>query len=516
MKRLFSRFRNRLVRAEEVMNQIRAVTERLEVDKGTAERELNRQFRDLKECIVEIAAQHAKAATVTGDFAADARVSLDSLQLATQEAAIRLSSFQEFQLDCTESLNDVLRDMRQLRNTIELGAPMPARRRVRVHFLFQVPETWTTWKSVWEACEKSPEIDASIVLLPFLHGSAVDPARARRFLADQQLPFVDASVYDMGRELPDVVFFQNPYDSTRPPEWSAVRFADRGIRIAYIPYGLDVGGGEANLRWQFDLDVQRRAWRIFVRSEQHRRMYGLHCESGSRHVLVTGHPKLDSIATHNGAAAPIAGNERRVILWCPHFSVEAGGWSTFEAISQPILAYFEAAPEGISLLIRPHPLFFGRMEEVSGVGRSTGESFRRRVERAAYVEMDESEQYIAAFERSDALMADAGSFLLEYLPTGKPILYLDNPDGPGLNESADFVQSYYQASNFEGVKRFIDMVHRGEDPRRGERLARVGALLHRTDGLVGAHIASHIAEQLAQDSPSRSSGLGADAKGAHA
>jgi hypothetical protein len=516
VRSFFSRLRNRLFRAEEVLNQIHAVTERLDEEKSAAEKELDRHFRSHKECIVEIASQHAQMATVMGNFAADATARLNSLQSATQEVATRLSLFEEIHHDCTESLEEVRRDLRQLKKDLELGARMPARRRVRVLFLFQVPETWTTWKSVWEACEKAPEIDASIVLLPFLHGSAGDPARARRFLADHQLPFVDASVYDVGRELPDVVFFQNPYDSTRPPEWSAARFADRGIRIAYIPYGLDVGGGESNLRWQFDLDVQRRAWRIFVRSEQHRRMYGLHCESGSRHVVVTGHPKLDSIATHRGAREPIAGNGRRVILWCPHFSIEAGGWSTFEAISQPILAYFEAEPEGVSLLIRPHPLFFGRMQEVAGVGDQPGETFRRRVERAAYIELDESEQYAAAFERSAALMADAGSFLLEYLPTGKPILYLENPAGPGLNESADFVQSYYQASDFEGVKRFLDMVRREEDPRREERLARVGALLHRTDGLVGAHIASHIAEQLAQDSPSRSHDLGVDTEGAHA
>lgn len=231
--------------------------------------------------------------------------------------------------------------------------------------------------------------------------------------------------------------------------------------------------------------------------------------------MVTGHPKMDSISTQEGAHAPIIGNGRRVILWCPHFSIEAGGWSTFEVLSQPILAYFEAEPEGLSLLIRPHPLFFGRMQEITGVGDQTGETFRRRVERAAYIELDESEQYVAAFDRSAALMADAGSFLLEYLPTGKPILYLENPAGPGLNESADFVQSYYQASDFEGVKRFLDMVRREADPRREERLARVDALLHRTDGLVGAHIASHIAEQLAQDSPSRSHALGADTEGEH-
>ena len=85
-------------------------------------------------------------------------------------------------------------------------------------------------------------------------------------------------------------------------------------------------------------------------------------------------------------------------------------------------------------------------------------------------------------------MADAGSFLLEYLPTTKPILYLKDPDGPGLNKSGAFTSQYYRAGNFDEIRRFISMVTEGEDPGREERLRLVSEELVRIDGQIGKSI----------------------------
>ncbi len=365
---------------------------------------------------------------------------------------------------------------------------------LRIHFFFQMPEVWTTWESVWAACCAHPDIEATLVLLPFHHDSKVDETRARKFLVERGIRFVDCSIYDVAAQAPDIAFVQNPYDSTRPESFAMEHLIEASIRVVYIPYGLDIGGGEDNLRWQYDLNVQRGAWRIFVRSEAHARMYGLYCKSGNEHVRVTGHPKIDKIVALRDRDSENRGGatqERdKIILWCPHFSVEHGGWSTFGRFADGILSYFENQPKGCRLLVRPHPLFFGRMRQIES--EEAVLALMARFNQPPYIQMDEQGQYEDAFTQSDALMTDAGSFLLEYLPTMKPILYLDNPEGPGLNESASFVDHYYRAREFEDVLAYLEMIRNGDDPRREQRASMIESQLFSADGRAGTRIVDEI------------------------
>jgi hypothetical protein len=373
---------------------------------------------------------------------------------------------------------------------------------VKIDFLFQLPDVWTSWTSIWESCKGDERVRARLILVPFLHDSQSDPNRSRRFLADQGYSFLDWSAYDLDRDGPDVVFLQNPYDSTRPPALSTEEFEIRGIRIAYVPYGLEVGGGDENIRWQYDLEVQRKAWRIFARSPQHKRMFGLHCGAGNEHVVITGHPKFDQIIEPQhaplSAATRDAAQGRRVVLWCPHFTVGGTGWSTYERYSSELLSLFENRSD-VTLLVRPHPLLFGRMREMGLLSEAGELALRRRLASPPNILLDESGSYLSAFAASDALMTDAGSFLLEYLPTTRPILYLENPDGPGLNESGSFASRYYRAHDFEDVRRFVQMVADGEDPGREERLRLIREELFRTDGQIGRSIKDHVVEAIASE-----------------
>ncbi len=453
----------------------------------------------------ELAALQVNLVNLHHDLAAQQAATLQAVQQATTLQAVqRAQAALETHLvgmgTGLEAVNGRLARMERWRVESPVAAAQhhgSARQPVHVHFFFQVPQIWSTWESVWRACTDSPDIEATLVLLPFLHASAGDPSRARRFLAERHIPFVDWSAYRLNEEQPDLVFLQNPYDSTRPPELAVECLLAHGVRIAYIPYGLDVGGGQDNLRWQYDLAVQRHAWRVFVRSEEHRRMYALHCSAGNRRVVVTGHPKIDNIVTRCGPLKrpPPSDGARKTVLWCPHFSVEGGGWSTFMALHEAILGFFESRPPDLRLIVRPHPLFFGRLAEISADGGLTESRLRQRFRQPPWIDFDEAEDYGDVFLQSDALMTDAGSFLLEYLPTEKPILYLHNPDGPGLNESATFVDAYDRASEFAAVTDFLEKVRRGEDARREERLSRIQELLHRVDGTVGQHIVAHIAAQ---------------------
>ena len=67
--------------------------------------------------------------------------------------------------------------------------------------------------------------------------------------------------------------------------------------------------------------------------------------------------------------------------------------------------------------------------------------------------------YLDLFKISDALITDSGSFLAEYLPTGKPLLLLQSKKTVGYNEFGNkIIQSYYKASKWEDIEFFITKV----------------------------------------------------------
>ncbi|MHB8872546.1 MAG: methyltransferase domain-containing protein [Myxococcaceae bacterium] len=396
---------------------------------------------------------------------------------------------------------------------LESSVEPPRDDRVRIDFLFQLPEVWPSIASVWEACAADRRVRARLVLLPFLHDSHSSPLHGQHFLEAKGLAYIDGSAYDLDGDRPDVVFLQNPYDSTRPPNFATGELVRRGVRIAYVPYGLEIGGGEENLRYQYDLEVQRSAWRIFARSQRHRQMFARHCRAGDGHVVVTGHPKIDRIATSDKAAAGAelleAISGRRAILWTPHFSVGGTGWSTWERFGDGILREFEGRPD-LALIVRPHPLFFNRMRNLNLLNEASEKALRLRLARSGNIILDERSDYFPAFAASDALMADAGSFLMEYLPTGKPILYLENPQGPGLSEEGEITGSYYRGRRPEQLREFIDMVSCAKDPRREERLSRLDEFFHRFDGGIGRSIKDHVVEAFLAE-PAGAKGLSAPA-----
>ena len=277
---------------------------------------------------------------------------------------------------------------------------------IRVAFFFKLPEVWPSWQTVWEACQDDDRIDARLVLLPFIHDDPAQADRGRSFLVEHGFPFTDVTAYNLDDERPDVVFLQNPYDSTRPESGYGVdALVRRNIRIAYIPYGLEVGGGKANLDWQYNLNVQTNAWRVFVRSEKQRQMYGRYCIAGTAHVVVSGHPRTDRLAravdSPAAQAFTDAAGERPIVLWCPHLTVGGEGWSTYDKYVDWLLAKFAATPD-LVLLIRPHPLLFGRMK-VLGLLPPGGEAeLREKLTASPNILLDTGEDYLPAFAASDA------------------------------------------------------------------------------------------------------------------
>ncbi|MCA1923123.1 class I SAM-dependent methyltransferase, partial [Buttiauxella noackiae] len=189
-------------------------------------------------------------------------------------------------------------------------------------------------------------------------------------------------------------------------------------------------------------------------------------DKGNKHVHVTGHPKFDSLKLWQRDTP----NARKTLLWTPHFVEDnIKGWSTFNLYFETMI--FIAMNYPIDLIVRPHPLFIGRLEAFGGVGVEKFTQLIKYAKAFPNISLDFESSYNTSFYQADALLADAGSFLLEFLPTEKPILYLTHETCLGLNKSADFVsKNYYLAKAEKDIDDFVVMLLADEDPKKEKRL----------------------------------------------
>jgi SAM-dependent methyltransferase len=355
--------------------------------------------------------------------------------------------------------------------------------KIRIVFLVVTPEIWPSIQPVWELATKDDRFYVSVVVLKSANPdmALMSFSKAQRMLESAGISYFTEQTFSLDTYRPHVVFYPLPYASLYPHAYKPDIVASKGCRIAYVPYGLEVGGGVFNARYQYDSEVPRVAWRVFARSKGQQTSFGRYCSYGNGHVLVTGHPRVEmddhhEIRVHHVAKSKAKG--RSVILWTPHFTVVTRRkWSSFLDYYETILRLFDDRPD-LFVLVRPHPFLRTSLAKLEDWGPERVAAWFRAIDERDNVHVDTETDYQPAFEISTALLADAGSFLVEYLQTGKPICHLSGKDDIGLSDEVRGLDCFYPGATEINISVFLDRLRNGEDSmfeaRKAARLTYFG------------------------------------------
>lgn len=348
-------------------------------------------------------------------------------------------------------------------------------RPLRVLFLLQRPEAWVNLSSLWRVMQDDENFSPVIWVLPYNFENKVVSSKKvplmREMLQREAVPFHEwDEACSLLNDHFDVAVFNHPYDRERPEALWFDRVSAVVPVTLYVPYGPVMAGGRKNLRLQFSQPTQIRATAVLARSQYEKNLYRKHCPSGAGHVHVLGQPRFDHLL--EALSKPLSGalknavGDRLVVLWNSHFSFgksysQSSNFSTFDMVGPELFELVISRRESVCLLWRPHPGLFPAIVREGLL--SEGELSALRSELADVgVVLDETADHAAAFAVSHAMLSDVGSFLLEYLVTGKPILALINPEGEPFNdESLQLVKHYACASVPAEVEQFIDLLETG-------------------------------------------------------
>lgn len=145
-------------------------------------------------------------------------------------------------------------------------------------------------------------------------------------------------------------------------------------------------------------------------------------------LVVSGHPKVDSILQAKANWPINTGNKKRVI-WSAHHSVGVGwnDFGVFDKIYKKMLVLAQQRQD-IDFLFSPHPALLHRISVLNTGTKTEIENFFNEWEKLPNTGIITAGQYLGPMKAADLLIIDGLSLLCEFQLNRKPVIQIVRPD----------------------------------------------------------------------------------------
>lgn len=264
---------------------------------------------------------------------------------------------------------------------------------------------------------------------------------------------------DIKSELsPDIVFYSVPYDYTKD-EYRIHHFTES--LSCYVPYLFTTNGKEAK---NYDGPFHNLVWRNFYETEIHKQYAQKYARNRGDNVVISGHPGIDDFLfpSLDSITDPWPLKNHKRIIWAPHHTIDGQGqglnYSTFTKYHSVFKEIAIEYTDEVQIAFKPHPMLKEKLYKDEDWGKARTDDYYQ-----SWKDMEngllEQSGYIDLFLTSDALIHDCSSFMVEYLSTRKPVLYLMHDDNVAdrLHEFGKIaLDKHYKSNNIGEIRSFID------------------------------------------------------------
>lgn len=399
---------------------------------------------------------------------------------------------------------------RRSRRTIEAR---PRKERIRIGFIVQCPENWAVLQSIYEAAVKDDRTEPVILLMPELEFAFY--IKLKHVLWEKTYAFGEKTfgnqairAYDPETgawkdpvELKlDYVFIPRPYETYLPKAYRASSLR-KTAKVCYVPYAFPTLSD-----WQilYNIHFIRNVSLIFCEKKSSE-TYVLQklsrtVQSGDQKVFLAGYPKFDLIGGHEGQESARWPRKRESgiwrLLWTPRWTTDPKlGGSNFFRYQEQMIGWAEG-DETIDLVFRPHPMALEHYIQAGLMTEQEQRDYLERYARCPNANVDRATEYYDTFYSSDCLITDISSMIMDYLFTGKPIIYCKSPEDANI-AVPELHDCLYKADRFEEITELVQMLRMGKDPKKEKRAQLAGQLKP------GGSAAAQILEEIRKDYDSR-------------
>ena len=269
----------------------------------------------------------------------------------------------------------------------------------------------------------------------------------------------------------DILFMSLPYDVSYP-KYSLRSVIKQGVLPCCVSYGF--------FRSMYDREklVSSKTyalyWKVFSETKYNQDEFNNFSLIKGENCVLTGYCKMDSYKDYENIKS-----DKKTILIAPHHSVD-GGYNDVLALSNfyRYSELFLKLPDkysNINFIFRPHPALFLLLSNKKFWGDEKVKKYISEMKSKKNVTYDESGNYFETFAKSDAIIQDCGSYLVEYFYTEKPQCYLlkqrGDIEGKFVELGQKCLENCYVAYDEKAIIDFIEnVVIKGKDPKKQARI----------------------------------------------
>lgn len=340
---------------------------------------------------------------------------------------------------------------------------------LNVIFLVMFPSVWK-YDSVYQLMEHDKRFNPTILVCPVLDS---DKGFMLKNLHDSIKQFTERgyrviNAYDeqTGRCIdiekfsPDIVLYSSLWTAHTDAKYN--QFALRKYLKGYVNYGFSNTAGE----WGYASAFHGLMWRYFAECESIRQLALSSQPKEMQNMVVTGYPIYDEIMTADETSSCWKDSNSKRVIWAPHHSISGQlvQFSTFLQNAEAILNLAEKYKDVVQFAFKPHPQLITALYNHPDWGVEKTDAYYERWENGQNTTLV-SGSYTSLFKSSDAMIHDCGSFIVEYLYTQKPVMYLGVNREEQSNEiGKKAFAAHYHGTTMDDIERFIsEVVVKGDD-----------------------------------------------------
>lgn len=404
--------------------------------------------------------------------------------------------------DIVKTKQNYQKVLKKLQNKYKSGE------KIRALFVCEENQKWG-YQFVYEQMKHDPCFEVMPVLLfPVVTQSRIDFTQKENseFFKAQRIEALDGYDYEKekNKEIaslqPDLVFYQQPWYIHGKNHPKSV--SDYALTMM-IPYGYTTLNPN---RWGTDSvkDVYSSLWTFFSESPYHNKFYqqttGL---KDGENLVATGSPKMDYYRQPaNKKVEKLWKSSGKRIIWAPHHSIlsQGLGMSNFPEQYKFFLEFAKLHQE-YSFVLKPHPALRAMCISTGFMKEEEFDTYINEWQNLKNAVVYTQGNYFDIFKTSDVLITDCSSFLAEYFPSEKPIIFLDREGRAAFDEFGENIkQGFYRIDNTENLETLLEkLLQQENDPLKSVRKEILKNIFYRTQTSASSNIITFLKKKLITD-----------------